>query len=382
MGAGGPRGRREFSHLGVAFRVTSPDALLLRYLNAFLEAYAVGGYVLPPHTAVDVTVQRGSLPAARSEIVVPVHRAPSFPAWNLDAEMHPTESGVLAVWRSRGVCIRMDESRRQVGITVDHDVHPNFAGEAVYVLCRNLSLYLRDGRAGNLLHASGVVVAGKAVVFHGQSMSGKTTLMVHAITRAHAQPLTNDRVYVSTSTPPIAYSWPSFITLCEGTILNHPALLEGAEAYQNGDYPYATLNWTTRLEPVFTKLRKRLYPMHWLSESLKTKYSPGAPLGAMVLPRVHDTPEPASVMRCDLSNASDWQQVLAIMKAQNFDDQEDGLLPWHGLPLPGGAPALENLLTRMRVLGLPIYRLTLRARDLSPLSDLLGEIAESTGGCA
>ena len=43
---------------------------------------------------------------------------------------------------------------------------------------------------------------------------------------------------------------------------------------------------------------------------------------------------------------------------------------------------LENLLTRMKVLGLPIYRLTLRARDLSPLPDLLGEIAESTVGRA
>jgi len=245
----------------------------------------------------------------------------------------------------------------------------------VYILCRNLSLYLRNGPSGNLLHAAGVVFGGKAILFHGQSGSGKTTLMLHAIMDEGARPLTNDRAFISVDAKPMAYSWPSFITLCEGTILNNPPLRKGAEEYSAGKYPYRTLDWTAPLEAVFRKDKKRLYPMHWLSTCCQVKYSAAAPLGALVLPRVRDTDDPADITVCDLSNGTEREQLLKLMKEESFDGKENGLLPWHGLPLPTGTPPLEDLVDRIRTLRLPVYRVNLPARNLSPFRDVLQDIA-------
>jgi hypothetical protein len=235
-------------------------------------------------------------------------------------------------------------------------------------------VYLRPAAAGNLLHASAVEVSGRAVLFVGEVSAGKTTLLTEATVAHGARPLSNDRVLVTAGDPPLALSWPSYASFCEGTLLAYPALREAAERYEEDDHPYRTQRWLRALAPSFGKEEKRAYPMRWFTDAVGTRFSPGAAFGALVAARLDPRASAWSLERLELERPGPRGAVLRLLRRNCFDTFEPSFCPWHGLPPAHGAPPLERLVERLRAARTPVLRLVLRPADLPRLGELFETI--------
>ena len=87
-------------------------------------------------------------------------------------------------------------------------------------------------REGHLhLHAAAVEVRGGVVAIIGPRVSGKTTLLLHALLGGHARYVTNDRLFVDLrSDPPLARGMPTIVSLREETLARFPAFARRLEA--------------------------------------------------------------------------------------------------------------------------------------------------------
>lgn len=364
-----------FTLLGTRFQLFTSEDDLLSFSRAFTDCYRSCSEKIRWrwNRELVVTVRRGCLPPPSRLPAIPVHRYGRNDHWNIDAELYPART-IIGIWRSKGIMVKIDTCWTNVEIIVDNSTDTQVASEAVFHMCRGLAVYLRVGADGNLLHASGVELDGRAILFSGSKMAGKSTLLLEAVSKYGATPLTNDRIYISANELPIATSWPSYVTLCEGTILNYPALASAALAYEQGAYPFRGQSWPEPLEPVFASNKKRLYPMAWLSDALSTKYIWSSPLGAIVFARLTSEVEIAQLDEINFDDMEEGAQIKDTLEREGFDQQESAFRPWHGRPLPVGMPAIRDLMSRMKQSGVKFYRLILNPTKLSPLGEMLEEI--------
>ena len=371
--------------LGVEFRLTVNDPELLGYLPAFVDAYDWrDGPSLPIVRRVEIVAQYGPLPRPTSGDRVPVHYSKTMAYWNFEGHLHQSEDSARAVtWTTHGLFIVVEPRAESVRVTVSEGADPLRASESLFHMCRGLALYLRAGWQGNLLHASAVDVGGRAVLFSGKALAGKTTLMLESILQCGAHPLSNDRVLVTTDPHPAAVSWPGYASFCEGTLLRYPALTHAAQAYETEPGQYRSLSWPYPLKPVFRKTAdtKRMYPMVWLRDALGKKYVPRRPLGALVLARLSSGIKQPVVDRYDLSNLATRRYLLALLRGSVYDRREPAFAPWHGLSLPRPVSKLTNLLDRLADADIPVLKVELRPDDFTPLYRIIERVAEVASQC-
>jgi hypothetical protein len=362
-----------FSVLGVEFRIIS-NGPPLDYLGAFLDVFESPLPPSVPNTqSIAVDVRWGAPPRGSKARAVPVHRSGSFRNWNIDAE---PDASARPWWvlRGKGLAVRIDVAASRMDVIVDPQHDASLAIEHVFTLCRNIALYLRDGSRGNLLHASAVAFDGRAYLFSGPSMTGKTTLMLAALHWSEVLPFANDRVLLGRQTPPLSEAWPSYITICEGTILNHARLRAANASYHDPAYPFRTTTWSAPLRPRFTKASKRLYPMAWLVQALGKPYARSAPIGGVVLLAAGPSSDKVHLAQLDVGIQADREYVVATLEQESFDKREEGFLPFHGLPLPTGSPDIADLVDRLSCGRAGIWSLTWNPRDVDKLPEVLSAL--------
>jgi hypothetical protein len=357
-----------FCILDTRFTATSAEPRLLDYSRAFMEAYAADEEPLPAAQEIALSVERAAVDGGPGR-TVPVHRS-KHGYWTFPGVV-VGERPRRVVWPSRGVMVSFCREHGSLDVAVGADTPAAVAGEAVFHACRSLALYLRRAEAGLLVHASAVTVDGAAVIFTGDVMAGKTTVMTEAVLRHGAVPLSNDRVWLRPEDPPQAVSWPSYASFCEGTLLNYPPLAEAALRYEDPAYPHRTQTWPWPLRPVFAKDSKRTYPMMWFAEAAGVRFLPRAPLGAVVLTRCAPDAASAEPEPIDLRSGSGRARLTAALASQVFDTAEPSFLPWHGLPLPRGAPAVTRIVDQLGAAGVAAFALTVNPSDLTPIKELL-----------
>lgn len=360
-----------FEMLGVRLLVDAPEALL-GGVRSFLGAYdPAQPQFAPPLREIALQVERGALPDLdRATRMVPVHRS-KHDYWNFTAQVTGGAPPLAAWWPARQLHIELPASLSPIRVRLDRGVSDAFGGESLFHLMRSLALYLRA--PGNLLHASAVVSAGSAVLFIGKVLAGKTTLMTEAVLACGARPLANDRVLVPARDPPQTVSWPSYSSFCEGTLLVHESLARAALAYEREDCPYRTRRWPSPLARDFSVSSKRTYPMTWFTGATATRFARHAPLGAVVFCQLDPALAGASWARIEASG--DAAAAIAAELAKNcFDRAEPSFLPWHGVPGPGDAPRLDDLVRRACAAGTRFFRLAASPSPLSWLPAFLDEV--------
>lgn len=357
-----------FSILGTLFTLEADRPERLRYVHAFIGAYDRS--IEETITAdASIRVREGDLPAGGQMRVAPVHRS-KHPYWNFDA--HWMDAGAIATWPARGIAVRLSASGASV--VVPRRTSEATAGEAVFHVCRSLALYRRRASSGNFLHASAANIRGRAVLFCGQSSSGKTTLLTQAVARSGAHPMANDRVVVSRRPGLDVTSWPSYASYCEGTLLDYAPLRAAAERYERSDCPHRTLSWPHPLRPLYDKQSKRIYPMGWLADAFDVRYTRCAALGALIFPTISSS-GPHVVTRWQLDDPATRGRLAHELDRLSFDRVEPSFLPWHGLSVPQGAPAVANLVDRLHAAHIPVYSLTCPPGDYRLFERLLkGEL--------
>ena len=360
------------SILGVEINIAADEAGMLDYIHAFMDAYEDVPSDIQPDKHIHINVKRGDLLTPARHSVVSVHRS-KHAYWTFDAELYENHSRNV-IWRTKGVSVRLRDAATNVEVTVGPTVDPRYAGEALFHICRSLALYHRSGYRGNLLHASAVSINNSAVLFMGKVFAGKSTLLAESVFKHGAKPLANDRVLILAGVPPIAVSWPSYSSFCEGTLLNYPALAAAAEHYENGNYPFRTQTWSRPLARLFKPDAKRIYPMLWFSQAAGVKFVRQEELRMLVLAQVEPEPATPGIRRLDLANPADRTHLTSILDACTFDDHEPSFLPWHGLRWPAGAPALQDLIDRLAQARVGVFDFRVSVRDLGLLKQLFSEL--------
>ncbi|MBA3774272.1 MAG: hypothetical protein H0X13_17830 [Ramlibacter sp.] len=355
------------------------DSQLHDYVDAFGLAYAAQGPVSPPHSKVDVDVVCRSIAQGDHGAFAQIHSSATHEHWNFGGERELLSDGSVAIYiPSRHAKVTLQSDSMRLLVEASPAASPIGIGQLVFHICRNLSLYLRDRQRGWQLHASAVEVGGKAVLFVGDQGAGKSTLFLQSVLAGPCRPLANDRVLVLNNADLIVRSWPGYLSMCEGSILRHGALVEASEAYESGGYPYAFLHWPTELKSVFTKGpdTKRMYPMTWFTQAANKMYIEEAPLGCIAF--VHVSPEAkTSVKWLDPRNLGAARETL---ERNHFDLIETSFSSWHGLPLSGEPLGIGALLSAMEQGGVPVVDMTVAVRDLPLISELVEQSHSSSRG--
>ena len=134
------------------------------------------------------------------------------------------------------------------------------------------------------IHAAALELGGSAIVVAGPKSAGKTTLLLHAVTRHSAGLVANDHVLVDAWTgQPRVIGVPAVIRIHPGTAVAFPAL--GAHR-PRGDWPITMtcLEWREALAawgPANTSIELRLSAAQ-LTEALPARLQVAAPLQAIV----------------------------------------------------------------------------------------------------
>lgn len=364
--------------LGTRFDLRSTEPALLSFLAAFTEAY-LPQPGLPVHRCIRVEVRRGQLPACGELPRTIVHSSNTMSYWHFDcALVEQGDDTLRAVWDTRGLAILLHDMPLPtlVEVTVDPQTASIWAGESIFHLCRSLALYLRPAGRTTLMHASGIVVRSGAVLFCGDEFAGKTTLMIEAIIRCGARPLTNDRALLGVESPVDVWSWPGYASFCEGTLLQYPALARAALAYELGQYAHRTISWPRPLGRSFVKSAesRRMYPMTWLTGALGARYVLRANLSALVLTKLATSVQQTGFRRLTMT-AADCGALSERLVREHFDVEEPAFAPWHGLSLPQSALSTQQLAKQLLEANVAIYELEARPTDLLPFHQLIAEIS-------
>ncbi|KOX14243.1 hypothetical protein ADL05_16730 [Nocardiopsis sp. NRRL B-16309] len=322
---------------------------------------------------VDVLVEQNSGSAAedgRSRATVDVH-ASKHPHWSFAADVLVEEPRAVR-WQGRGVTVR-HEGDLSWRVGVDPDSDPRLVGEAVFHLLRSIALYRRDTAAGPLVHASGVLDRrGRAVLFSGSVLAGKTTLLTESVIGRGATPLTNDRALIRFfGTQADVLTWPSYASFCEGTILNYPALAGAAEAFEHDANPVRTICHDRPLVSGFDKDTKRIYPMSWFTDATGASYAASAPLGTLVITRLIPGTGRSELRELDLGTEADRGRVIDLFTRECFDQAEPSFLPWHGMSLPRSPWTADRIVSRLETACVRVLALEAEPGDLSVLEEIL-----------
>jgi hypothetical protein len=358
--------RLAFDILGVGVNVAAGATGDLTVSSAFMDAYGPEPRT-PPVRRLDVEVFRSSLPDSRNGLSVPIHRT-KHPYWTFDGTILSERPRSVA-WPGRKVVCTVREGSLE--IMVAGDVKAAFASESVFHAIRSVALPPRA--AGAMLHASAIVANGRAILFGGDVLAGKTTLMTEAVLRHHAIPLANDRVLLAPDQrgEVTVSSWPSYASYCEGTLLRYPELTRAALAYEQPDCPYRTQTWPAALERTYDKNRKRIYPMGWFADAANRRYAPRAPLGALVFPVLTLDGSPSCLRRLRSEEGAERLRNLVFLYP------DPAFRPWHGIAPSEPPVAPAEVRDLLRQADVPIFELVVPAETLRGFPEALATIRSS-----
>jgi len=301
---------------------------------------------------------------------VPVHKT-KHDYWNFTACIYSVDPFV-ASWPSRNVTFFYDKATSKIDIIADENLASPFFGECIFHCMRSFAVYLRKPGLGHFIHAAGVSVKGNAILFLGNANAGKTTLLIESILRQKAIPVCNDRIILRNSNEKIlGHSWPSYVSMCEGTILNYPELTYAANQYDNGHPEYKTISWDSPLKFSFSKKDKRIYPQKWLTALISKKYLPNAEIRALVFPNLNAGVD-YSFKEIDLANPSSKKWLAEKLVENSFDIEEPSFMPWHNIEFPIWGGHIDGLVydlfrsqTKIFQIDIPLDKISESINELS-----------------
>lgn len=359
------------SVLGVDFRVESSSSMFLSYSLEFMRGYS-GKTSVASSPQVEIRVEKNLFSDTgllRDPIEVGVHKS-KHAHWAFSGEVLAEEPRTVR-WQGRGTTVRRVSSSMW-HVSVEPGSDPALVGESLFHLIRSIALYSRDTSAGPLVHASAVLDRrGRAVLFSGSVLAGKTTLLTESVIGHGAVPLTNDRAWIRFGSEADVLTWPSYASFCEGTLLNHPALAKAAEEFERDTNPYRTIRNEGPLLAGFDKDTKRIYPMSWFTDATKTAYASSAPLGSVVLTRLVPGMGRSELRELDLNADTDRANVVDLFERECFDQHEPSFLPWHGMPLPRSPWTAERIVTELAAGRVDVLALEADPANLGVLEALL-----------
>lgn len=378
----------EYTLLDTHFTVEVFTRWILRHSDEFMRAYR-DPY---EHSTAEINVVKiqqvdyPGEPEGEESARRPVHRS-KHPRWSFDAVTH-NATPQWWHWEERGFCVRrVNDDSRSISEDTEPDtwqfgikpnVEPAVVSESLFHLLRSIAIYKRSRRNSHFLHASGVVSpnTGKAVLFTGSVSAGKTTLMTHAVLKANALPLTNDRAWVlcegSNEVCPQIVSWPSYASYCEGTLLNDDRLRSGAVAFEEQNSILRVTKNDRPLQNRFDKDAKRIYPMGWFSDIANCKYETEAPLATISISQVDPYTTRSTLRELNPAGSqADRAMILTAIETEQFDSSEPSFRDWHGMHYTSDNKSKSDLIDRCLSSGVRFVALHASPRDLSVVGELL-----------
>lgn len=338
--------RNRFQILEVDLTIEGDDDGWLSYFDDFASDYesAVRCPVVRRWTIrVDADgsfSSSGTAPAAGSVLF---HRSTNYPHWNLTAWGQPGRFSL----REYGLHLSFDAND---GLRVQSAAPVQArAAELVFHAARGLALAVGTSGQSLMLHASAVAIGGRALLFAGTKGAGKSTIFIDAVTHLGAVPLANDRVTLRCGDATHVESWPSYLSYCEGTIMDYPELERAFLAYESSPRSEGLMRWGRIFTRSYTQHYKRIIPTCFLVESLKRRYAFAAPVGALVLPQADITAVEPLHTRCERSTQQlTDEEVSAIV----FGDEDMDFPRWHGLAVT--SPGFSRRAALLRAVNIPV----------------------------
>jgi hypothetical protein len=262
---------------------------------------------------------------------VAFHRSSNYAHWNLTGKgagraIHLPQYGFLA---------ECDEAQR-IHITLVDPRAPRLP-ELVFHTARNIAWYLRGNVIGPAVHASAIELDGSALLFAGTKGAGKSTIFIDAVTQLGARPLSNDRVFVHNGTS--AVSWPSYLSYCEGTIVDYPVLTAAFLAYEDDAAVDTRKRWGREFCRRYDQACKRIIQPSYLVAELGRRYRSHVQIAALVIPTVDPNSRRTKIMRtrsCAELTDREIEQFL-------FDAVDPDIANWHGMVGPSRAEQADLL---------------------------------------
>lgn len=275
------------------------------------------------------------------------HRSVNYAHWNLEGPIETT--GIFLP--AQGMLFRYRASEARLDVYAD----PRLArrtDELVFHAARSLALWRRGGRLTSMLHASAVMVNGAAWLFLGNKGAGKSTLFIESVLRHSATPLANDRVLLDLNDGRTVWSWPSYLSYCEGTILDYPELRDVFDAAFDG----ANQCDAHLYRRSYTQSHKRIVPPFHFHEVLGRRYARSAPLAGVVCAKL----EAGHVAGLTLLAKRRTSSLAASELADAVFDASDPDFPaWHGMRAPTAAAPLSGALAWLRDADVPLMEIVL-----------------------
>lgn len=332
--------------LDTVFEFQADKEDVLDYIDYFMDSYGEIGNKIEEKNLVKVQVAAGNVPEhLENSETVKVHTT-KHPYWNFSGEYTEKQEGRTVLWPTRNILITLDSSATNIAVIYCAKEKAVFVGEAIFHMMRGIALYKRDNTNANFLHASGVIVNQKGFLFTGAVSAGKTTLLLEGIAKYGATPLTNDRIFLKCDEDEVrGYSWPSYASFCEGTILQYPGLTEGANTYQKDEnYKYRTIDFPGELKEAYDKGSKRIYPMMFMCDWLSTKFVNSSKIHTVFISKLDINAEKMKIK--ELSKDEDYDFIYQSLESQLFDSREPSFMPWHGLKLRDGCTPVGELIDK------------------------------------
>lgn len=281
------------------------------------------------------------------------HHSRNYAHWNLEG---PTEAGGIFLPRE-GVLFQFSAATSRLDVYIDTQ-QARRADELLFHAARNIALWRRSARCRPMLHASAVVTDSGAWLFLGGKGAGKSTLFIDGVLRRSAKALANDRVLLDASDGRTIWSWPSYLSYCQGTILDYPELREVFDAASTS-YGLAGPRLYRRS---YEQTHKKIVPPYFLSEVLGIRYERSAPIAGVLSARLDATHRGGfsveAVGRTSELGATDIAGAV-------LDDLDPDFPAWHGACGQAAASSgTDAALDWLRESDVPFYQVA-----LNPVSD-------------
>lgn len=348
------RTRRKYQILDTLFRIDSSAEPWSRFFDRFSGAYEADTTLPPPASEIDLCIELVS--ETRLDRVLEglgrglsaFHSSKNYEHWSISGH---GRAGAIALrqyglgFEFRGGVLRAIVSRRS----------SQRAPELIFHAARSIALCLRSSPFDVMLHASAIVLpGGGAVLFAGGKGSGKSTLFAEMVIRGRCKPLANDRVFLTAGSADL-WSWPSYLSYCEGTILDYPPLRTAFDAYEAEAQQHGCRIWGTAYRAIYSQTAKRIVPPYYLQSGVQSRYACHATASTLVIPYASTTlSAPFTVVReCDASELS-----LAQLKQFCFLGPDPDFPPWHGIPA-GGVASVRRVSDEIRASGMRVVEIAL-----------------------
>jgi len=297
-----------FGFRGVQIAVHSNEAAPLRWLAEFLAPHLVAETAGSPRREVSLIIdpQRYvrllAKPGGRCERQID--------CFTVDGEFER-----LALWRDDPDGRLLHDARAQsfVWISTGHGTidiitridHARMRVSLMRVV-RELAMLQALHRGDLFIHGAAAACRGRAVIIAGQKRSGKTTMLLGLLRRAHVQYLSNDRLMVDPAAdPPLVRGVPTIVKVRAESLRLLPSLTEPALGHPRRHYltMQECASGSTLIEPP-TRQPPSMSPAQFC-RWLGVQPLAAAPLGALVFPRVDPTVERFVLRELGASEAAD-----------------------------------------------------------------------------